>query len=243
MTNKINKMDIDGSNNFVMQDIVCQTININSEANVDAFIKEMNNLFKETITIIIVGNTIDKVEQLDNLPENVEVKKLYGETIEDWKPFGGKTIINLLHECSSVTNINLRTYSFNSTDLSENFIASIKYIKTKTILIIDDIALQFPDNKRIIEVFNDFHVGGCIAVSPIKIPKIEKIKSEIFNHLHIYLNDMKLPDITTHIESINKIEKEQELFNALRNRILELEKQTLIVGRYRSKLNQDDIAI
>ncbi len=220
-----NKIRIAGDGNIVLQDIADSTININSDDNqrIDDFIKEVNGVFKKRLTVLVVSTTDSKVTKIPTLSQDIPFTKFYGDTVEKWKPFEKSSIIDILRDCAKILKIELQVFSFDSIFLKDDkIISSLKYIKPKTLLIIDSLVLHFPENQMLAGLFNDYHIGGCIAVSSIKIPEIEKIKTEVFKHLLIYLNDKEFPDSTIHLQSVNKIESEIDLFNALKNTILYL---------------------
>ncbi len=226
-----NKINIDGNGNIVVQDVANSTININTnnQAQIDSFIQEINNFFKENLTIIIISTTLSKISELNELTKEIPLNQIYDTKVENWKPFQSNTIISSLKDCAKILKINLQVFVFDCLTLEdEKIIASIKYVKPKTLLIIDNLSLHFTENHTIARLFNDYHIGGCIVVSPFKIPQIEQIKNEIFNHLQVHIKDRKFPDTTIHIQSINKIDNEDDLFNSIKNTILYLLKMRKI---------------
>jgi len=237
-----NRINIDGNGNIVIQDIAHSTININAnnQTLIDSFTQELNNYFKENLTIIIISTTINKIAELNELTNGIPIKNVYDTKVENWKPFQKVTIINLLQDCAKLLKIKLQIFAFDCLTIEdEKIIASIKYVKPKTLLIIDNLSLHFSENHAIVNLFNDYHIGGCIVVSNFKIPQIEQLKNKIFNHLQIHLNDRYFPDTTTHIQSINKIDSEIDLFNAIKNIILFLSKQKKI----ESNLSLKDVGL
>ncbi len=189
-----NYIKIDGNGNVVVQDIDNSTININNQNSkqINDFIEELHDNSRETVNIIILSSTVQRMEALIDADNKINTEK-YGNNIEEWKPFGDKTILEIMKEGAQSLRAEISVFFLETINIEDDYTwADLKYIKNRTILILDIFALHILENKFIANVFNDYHIGGCIVISPESVnERLMNIKKTVFNHHEIYLAKFK----------------------------------------------------
>lgn len=191
---------IDGDGNISIVDVNNSTINIGTPDE------------ETTLNVVILSATLEYLEE----NKDIDFSSVYGQKIEDWRPFKGKTIIKLLEESAKSLKATLSIYSIASLASldsleKEQQWAYLKYRKNKTILIVDAFCLNLNHIQPIANFFNDYHIGGCIVIETSickEFPKLKISKEKVFNHLNLYLNDEYFyKQISTphlHIENVDR---------------------------------------
>jgi hypothetical protein len=209
---QINRIKIEGSGNSAVQNSEKSTININSENSeqVTNFIKEFNSSSLMPINIIILTSTRRQMETLNLSTDLINIEK-YGYEVLEWKPFGEETILAILKEIIKHIRGEINVFTFNEINIDDDYVlAYLKYIKLRTILIVDIFTLHFQNYKFIANMFNDYHIGGCIVISPENVNiELQNLKRAVFNHLEIYLDDFagKIGLMHIRVEDITKKRK------------------------------------
>ena len=215
------KTILHGERNIVLHNIENSTININSSESIDALLKEFKEYSRDCLNVFVIASTKKRIEGLMDTRNPIFLEN-YSDEVNGWKPFTGLNIVDIIQKATQTLMSSTIVWSIdgiNETD-NEKFWATLKYLKQKSILIVDGFSLNNPENKRIARVFNDYHVGGCLAVSTnINYDLKEYIDETIdktFNHLNIYLNDYAgtLPNMHLKPKNINN---EPELVNEILN--------------------------
>jgi hypothetical protein len=205
-----NRIEIDGNNNTSIQDISNSTITIN-----------FHRTEKSVLNIILLSSSASRIAKLPNLPQGFQVNNHYNDKIHEWKPFNQQsTITDYLRNCTpSEISLCIDTTDSLKSVQDKNYWAYLNYVKYNTILVVDILALQFVENQEIARFFNDYHIGGCIVVSPYRDLKLEDTTKSVFEHLNIYISDDKFAGKleTIHIVHIENVNEERFLKNAVRN--------------------------
>jgi hypothetical protein len=182
-----NKIEVNGYGNISVQDVRDSTVIVNF----------YDRAKKKRLHFIVLSLPASRIATLPILPEGIQISDWYGETIDQWKPFKGKTIIEYLKNAvprEEVEELAILTVDHVEAPKDKRYWAFLQYIKYKTILIVDIISLYFIDNQIIAKYFNDYNIGGCIIVSPFTVPLLEAIKKDVFEYLELYLKDEYLTE-------------------------------------------------
>ncbi len=231
-----NRIEVNGNNNINIQDVDNANININ-----------LHHIEENLLNIIVLSSTTSRIAGLQHLPQNFQVKDYYdNDKIYKWKPFGNLTI----QECLIKKRPKNASFCIDTMDsltyIQDNrYLAYLNYVKYNTILIVDILALQFPENQVIADFFNDYHIGGCIVVSPYDDRNIEAVRQDIFSHLDLYLHGNLFEENinTAHITfSFQAIPDELSLLNTIFN-IAEYNLGRKRVGSQRFKSNLNDLGM
>lgn len=230
-----NRIEVNGNNNINIQDIDNANININ-----------LHHIEENLLNIIVLSSTASRITQLPNLPQNFQVKDYYSNNIHEWKPFRKATITEyLMDNRPEGTSLCIDTTDSLKPIQDDRYLAYLNYIKYNTILIVDILALQFTENQVIANFFNDYHIGGCIVISPHNDKNIESIRQDIFKHLDIYVTNRPFSQgiNTTHIlHNVILIRDEVLLTNTILN-IAYYNLGRKRVGSQRFKSNLNDLGI
>jgi hypothetical protein len=230
-----NRIQIDGNNNASIQDISNSTITIN-----------FHRTEKSVLNVIVLSSSASRIAKLPNLPQGFSVNNHYNDKIHEWKPFNQQiTIKDYLRNCTpQEISLCIDTTDSLKPVKDKNYWAYLNYVKYNTILIVDILALQFVENQEIARFFNDYHIGGCIVVSPYIDSNLEDTTKRVFEHLNIYITDGQFAGKlkTTHIVHIENVNKEHLLQNAIRN-VAEYCLEYKRVGSQRFKSNYNDLGM
>jgi hypothetical protein len=209
-------------NNTIIKNISGSTISINHSDTdkIISFIEELKKSYKDTLNIFVITTSASRLKELEAFNKDIH-SQYYSEELEDWKPFGSESIKDIIQEFCNETNIdaNITTYIIDSVNQidDERIWAYLKFIRTKTILILDSVSVLFNENKKIAKLFNDFAIGGCITITPNSNCKLmndaEKCACDIFKHLDIYYEDFASQGMI-HIK-LSCITRKADLKNAI----------------------------
>lgn len=149
--------------------------------------KVANVIGKDNINIQGVSNskiTINDISELENkLNEFFKNSKrpLYfiifsdsTENPQDWKPFNGRSILELIQTCmNNFTNVNSVLWFIDSSQpIDENTGDDLKEIKDQSIILFDTSSEYCQLFK---EIFDHFEIGGCIGIPDKKNIKLKTL--------------------------------------------------------------------
>lgn len=201
-----NKITVDGNGNIILQGApltVNLTVNL-TQIGDEAVNKTLRSFFASEVHFLLIP------------PPNCADS-------EAWKPFAEteNMLVYLEQYCAELRNpIIPRITTVQNVSLLEKkeVEAYFRYLRFKTILIADMNALPEENNQHWIQIFDDYHIGGCILVGK------ETDKNKIFTFLNIYNKQLvRMVETTAHIRIKNIHEKEdldKELVPII-NKILE----------------------
>jgi hypothetical protein len=208
--------------NTIVKNIRNSSISINNTdtEKIISFIEELRSSYRDTLNIFILTTSLDRLRNLEAFSEDF-FSQFYTDVLDEWKPFGNESIKEIISEFHQETNIdaNISTYIFDSvTEITdERLWAYLKYIKIRTILVVDGISILFDENRSIAKLFNDFSIGGCVIINPSNHCPLKDqsltCKADVFKHLDIYYNDFAAHGLV-HIK-LKNINDKTELLNSI----------------------------
>lgn len=196
-----NKIVVDGNDNITLQNSDGNTINL-TQLDDKAVGKALHNFFAQEVHFLLIPP-----------PDCADA--------ETWLPFGqGENMLAYLHQYCEKRYENVKpraTVVQDSTLLARKEVeAYFRYMRLHTILIADMQALPAENNKGWLQLFDDYHIGGCVVVGK------EASANEAFTFLNIYNNQLSGTLETSHIwiENIFKENHLDKILGAIINKVL-----------------------
>jgi len=141
------------------------------------------------------------------------------QAFQKWKPFKNATLLELIKGGTSALQVQVKVYFVKKVvDKSDNvFWARLKYLKKEAILILHNDVLDRVELREFINVFNDYHIGGCIAISGDKAD-CNALQPLIINHLIEYRKTPLSRVIPNTLKfQIKKVDTDDEFEEALKH--------------------------
>lgn len=198
-----NKITVDGNGNIILQGVHNSTVNI---TNLDekAVGKALHTFFARTVHFLVIP------------PPNCT-------DIENWKPFEAEESLfaYLCRYCEQPRHqVEAHITIVEDSKLLERkeVEAYFRYMRSCTILIAAMEALPEENNQHWIQIFDDYHIGGCILVGK------DTTHNKTFTFLNIYNNQLAETLATPHIHIENIFEKRHldKHLGTIINRVLEI---------------------
>lgn len=231
-----NTTAIDGNGNIIIQGVESSTITVNADntTELNSLIVKLGQIEQQPgqnpISVLILTSPLEDIENLTDSRELTPklihpIKDYYkGKSLQDWKPFGDRSIVQIIQDVAANISrgfiINqLNNYSDSLLDIEIQ--AVFRYIRKDSILIVDSLSLLNTGNMEIAEMFDDYHVGGCIIVDSCCLDSKEKelleARQKITKFLGIYLRKVPFAGKigNDHIKYIEDVNEEYKLTNAL----------------------------
>lgn len=216
----LNKIEIEGDKNIVIQNISGGsniTVNIGNE--------------KPELNILVMTSTLDEIKKSNSNLDVSHYKDYYGKELKDWKPFKNETLETIIKQKfkNLVAEPNIYFINCHHEITDEIKLAYFKLLRSRTIFIIDALALLNEYNQKLASLFDE---PDSLLIIPtcINNQEIENNKFQIFKHLEIYTENFTQKALYFKLDEISKKSSfVREVFNIVTNK-LKIKEKDLSLG-------------
>lgn len=157
----LSNVSVVGDRNTIASNIQNSTVTINNTKELEGLIQKLHDLAvgKEVLQVIVIASDEQDLPPTDNCPQ-----ERYGATPEDWKPYGNKTIKELLLHFQKESGLDVDIWFVNQwqTTSKDWTIHFQEDTCPHTILIVDAFSLSFQENLTFAQLFNGKDIGGFL---------------------------------------------------------------------------------